>query len=93
MAQRKLYLYLYYDSSETFTHTPTDRHLLTNHSFIHQQVDIYQQNGTYTFCTQQGTPGVNHCMTIGSKELCIATLIKHNGVTVKTIMIPEQDCD
>jgi hypothetical protein len=78
---------------QTFICLPTDRYLLTNHSFIQQQVDIYQQNGTYTICTQQGTPGVNYCMRIGSKGLCIATLIKHDGVTVKAIMLPAQNCD
>jgi len=43
--------------------------------FTHQHVDIYQQNGTYTFCTQQGTPGVQYCMRSGSKGLCIATRV------------------
>jgi len=65
-----------------------DRHL-----FAHQQTDIYQQNGTYTFCTQQETPGVHHWMRIRSKGLCVATLIKHDSVTVKAIMLPEQNCD
>jgi hypothetical protein len=71
--QRKLYLYLYYDSRQIFIYRQTGRHLPTKWNF--------------TFWTQQGTPGVQYC----TKGLGIATLIKHDGVTVKAIMLPEQN--
>jgi hypothetical protein len=89
---RKLYLtFIVTRNRHLFAHQQIN--ITKKHSFIHQQVDIYQQNGTSTFCTQQGTLFVKYFMRIGSKGLSTATLIKHDGVTVKDIMLPEQNCD